>query len=164
MISHLFFYQLVLIALVWLFLMLHYAWPSDRPPHQSPPARLTRRRQRSTAPTPFAGLTQQPHCALCEQETVEIAPAPPIRPHPISPTNRRPREVDTSMHFCPHRGCDYRGWLGLGNLRANGLPTICQPSFVNFFTPSARLAHDESGSHHSRYVHAAWPSGYATTG
>ncbi len=123
MISHLFFYQLVLIALVWLFLMLHYAWPSDRPPHQSPPARLTRRRQRSTAPTPFAGLTQQPHCALCEQETVEIAPAPPIRPHPISPTNRRPREVDTSMHFCPHRGCDYRGWLGLGNLRANGHPS-----------------------------------------
>jgi tetratricopeptide (TPR) repeat protein len=21
--------------------------------------------------------------------------------------------VDTSMHFCPHTGCDYRGWLGL---------------------------------------------------
>ena len=26
------------------------------------------------------------------------------------------------MHFCPHRDCDYRGWLGLGNLRANGHP------------------------------------------
>ena len=26
------------------------------------------------------------------------------------------------MHFCPHTGCDYRGWLGLGNLRANGHP------------------------------------------
>jgi hypothetical protein len=27
------------------------------------------------------------------------------------------------MHFCPHRGCRYRGWLGLGNLRANGHPS-----------------------------------------
>jgi len=30
--------------------------------------------------------------------------------------------VDTSTHFCPHTDCDYRGWLGLGNLRANGHP------------------------------------------
>lgn len=29
MVSHLFFYQLVLVALVWLCLMLHGAWPSD---------------------------------------------------------------------------------------------------------------------------------------
>jgi len=27
------------------------------------------------------------------------------------------------MHFCPHSKCDYRGWLGLGNLRANGHPS-----------------------------------------
>jgi IS1 family transposase len=40
----------------------------------------------------------------------------------MPPTNRRPRMVDTSMHFCPHTGCDYRGWLGLGNIRANGHP------------------------------------------
>jgi IS1 family transposase len=26
------------------------------------------------------------------------------------------------MHFCPHAICDYRGWVGLGNLRANGHP------------------------------------------
>jgi IS1 family transposase len=37
-------------------------------------------------------------------------------------TNRRPRTVDTSRHFCPHTDCDYRGWLGLKNLRANGHP------------------------------------------
>jgi transposase-like protein len=37
-------------------------------------------------------------------------------------TQRRPRTVDTSMHFCPHHHCDYRGWLGLNNLRANGHP------------------------------------------
>jgi IS1 family transposase len=27
------------------------------------------------------------------------------------------------MYFCPHTACDYRGWLGLGNLRANGHPS-----------------------------------------
>jgi hypothetical protein len=31
--------------------------------------------------------------------------------------------VDTSMHFCPHTDCDYRGWLGLHNLRANSHPS-----------------------------------------
>jgi len=40
----------------------------------------------------------------------------------MPPTNRRPRKVDTSQHFCPHAGCRYRGWLRLGNLRANGHP------------------------------------------
>jgi len=41
----------------------------------------------------------------------------------MEPTHRRPRVIDTSRHFCPHAGCDYRGWLGLGNLRANGHPS-----------------------------------------
>jgi transposase-like protein len=41
----------------------------------------------------------------------------------MPPTHRRPRTVDTSRYFCPHRGCRYRGWLGLGNLRANGHPS-----------------------------------------
>ena len=41
----------------------------------------------------------------------------------MPPTNRRPCAIDTSMHFCPHDGCDYQGWLGLGNLRANGHPS-----------------------------------------
>jgi IS1 family transposase len=31
--------------------------------------------------------------------------------------------VDTSTHFCPHTDCDYRGWRGLNNLRANGHPS-----------------------------------------
>jgi hypothetical protein len=41
----------------------------------------------------------------------------------MPPTNRRPRAIDTSMHFCPQINCDYRGWLGRGNLRANGHPS-----------------------------------------
>jgi IS1 family transposase len=37
-------------------------------------------------------------------------------------TRGRRRQVDTSTHFCPNPDCAYRGWLGLGNLRANGHP------------------------------------------
>jgi IS1 family transposase len=48
--------------------------------------------------------------------------------------------VDTSQHFCPHPTCAYRGWVGLGNLSANGHPnggpwrqlhcTACESSFL----------------------------------
>src|SRR5262249_34549233 len=65
---------------------------------------------------------------------------PPIPSAPMTPTHRRPRTVDTSMHCCPHGHCDYQGWRGLGNLRANGHPsggpwrqfhcTACQGYFL----------------------------------
>jgi hypothetical protein len=68
--SHLFFYWLALIALVWLFLMLHSAWPRERAKHPQPAERepLTSKRTCSKEPKPFAGLTQRPQCALCERE------------------------------------------------------------------------------------------------
>jgi transposase-like protein len=123
MIPDLVYYQLVIILLRWLCFMLPHLWPS---PYRGMPTRpgapIKPKRHRSREPKPFAGLTHKPHCALCEQETGETAPAPPRRPDPMPPTNRRPRTVDTSMHFCPHTGCDYRGGLGLGNVRANGHP------------------------------------------
>ena len=124
MIPHLFYYQLVILVLVWLCVMLPHLWPtpsSGMPKRPADPIKA--KRNRSSKPKPFAGLTHKPHCALCEQEPVESAPAPPVRPAPIPPTNRRPREVDTSRHFCPHLHCDYGGWLGLNNLRANGHPS-----------------------------------------
>jgi IS1 family transposase len=37
-------------------------------------------------------------------------------------TRGRRRQVDTSTHFCPNPDCTYRGWVGWGNLRANGHP------------------------------------------
>jgi IS1 family transposase len=37
-------------------------------------------------------------------------------------TRGRRRQVDTAQHFCPHPDCAYRGWVGWGNLRANGHP------------------------------------------
>ena len=121
MVSHLFYYQLALCVLAWLFVMLHVT--GSKPGLPAPPVPAQPKRKRSSEPQPFAGLTHKPHCVLCEQETGESAPAPPVRPDPMPPTNRRPRTVDTSMHFCPHTACDYRGWLGLNNLRANGHPS-----------------------------------------
>jgi hypothetical protein len=69
------FYQLVLIALVWLFLTLYWLWPThpaagcQRIATPAPP-----RRERSREPTPFAGLTQKPPCAACEQEVMHPKP------------------------------------------------------------------------------------------
>src|SRR4029453_4862562 len=89
----------------------------------TPPVPAQPKRKRSTEPKAFEGLTHKPHCALCERETAHPQAPPPVPPDPMPRTNRRPREVDTSMHFCPHLGCDYRGWRGCGNLRANGHPS-----------------------------------------
>jgi len=120
MVSHLFYYQLAVLVLAWLFVMLHVT--GSKPGLPAPPISAQPKRPRSTAPKLFTGLTQRPPCALCERETVHPNPSAPVPPDPMPPTNRRPRTVDTSRHFCPHSDCDYRGWLGLNNLRANGHP------------------------------------------
>src|SRR5215471_191422 len=123
MVSPLFYYQLALLALLWLFVMLPLSWPRrSAPPPTAPATPIKSKRKRSTESKAFEGLTHKPHCALCEPEIGETPPAPPRRPAPMPLTNRRPRTVDTSMHFCPHSHCDYRGWLGMNNLRANGYP------------------------------------------
>jgi hypothetical protein len=126
MIPHHVYYQLTILGLLWLCVMLHYVWPSQdamSPPPPVPPVPPPLKRKRSKEPTPFMGLTQRPHCALCAHATNHLDPPPPRRPAPMAPPTRRPRAIDTSRHFCPHTGCDYQGWLGLGNLRANGHPS-----------------------------------------
>ena len=141
MVSHLFFYQLVLIALVWLCVMLQWAWPSDcvtaqpTPPQPTPP-----RRKRRCEPTPFVGLTRKPPCAACEQAHAHGPQPPGCPPRRIVPTRGRPRQVDTSFHFCPNANCAYRGWVSWGNLSANGHPsggpwrqwhcTVCKGYFL----------------------------------
>ncbi len=124
MVSHHIFYQLVLLGLLWLFMMLHVMWPSDRPVLASrPPQPVAPPRKRSKEPKPFAGLLHKPHCAACEQAAQDPEALPPPAPLPIISHRGRPREVDTSQQFCPHPTCAYRGWVGLGNLSANGHPS-----------------------------------------
>jgi IS1 family transposase len=126
MIPHHVYYQLAILGLFWLCIMLHYIWPSRGAVAPQPPAEPVSpqfKRKRSKEPKPFEGLTQRPYCAACEHAANHTAPPLSRRPDPMPPTNRRPRVIDTSMHFCPHVGCDYQGWPGLGNLRANGHPS-----------------------------------------
>jgi IS1 family transposase len=123
MVSPLFFYQLTLIALVWLCLMLHWMWPSDAAACPTIPEPLPPRPKRTREPKPFAGLTTKPHCNACEPAT-DSRPHAPSAPSPrIVHTRGRSRQVDTSFHFCPNPACAYRGWVGWGNLRANGHPS-----------------------------------------
>jgi hypothetical protein len=126
MVSHHLFSQLILLALLWLFVLVSLTRakrPVTAPEAPAEPEPLKPTHPRSNEPKPFEGLTHKPPCALCERETLHPQAPPPIPPDPITPTTRRPREVDTSQHFCPHAGCAYRGWRGRGNLRANGHPS-----------------------------------------
>src|SRR5215813_7573706 len=123
MVSPLFYYQLALIALVWLCVMLHWAGPSD-PATCPPPSEPTPPKPKChRAPTPFAGRTTKPHCDTCEHGPAPRPPVPSPPPPRIVPTRGRRRHVDTSTHFCPNPACAYRGWVGWGNLRANGHPS-----------------------------------------
>ena len=124
MVSELFFYQLALIAVVWLCCMLHWVWPSDggatspTPSQPTPPLR-----RRSREPQPFPGLIHKPHCAACEQVAQDPEVLPPPAPPLITSRRGRPRQVDTAQHFCPNANCDYRGWVDWGNISANGHPS-----------------------------------------
>jgi hypothetical protein len=97
MISALFFYQLALIALLWLCCMLHWVWLSDRPMVPSrPPHPTLPRRKRSREPKPFVGLTRTPPCDSC-------AHASGLRPH--APSAPPPRII-------PKRGRPHSSWVG----------------------------------------------------
>ena len=58
MVPQQFFYQLAVWGLLWLFVMLYYAWPCRGMAGEPRPAMaIEPRRKRSRAPQPFAGLT-----------------------------------------------------------------------------------------------------------
>ena len=101
MVSDLFFYQLVLVALVWLFFMLQWVWPSDpaavcpTAPEPTPPPPKCHRE-----PTPFAGLTTKPHCDACEHasDLRPEAPCPPATAHRVHTGTPPPgRHLDTLL-------------------------------------------------------------------
>jgi len=81
-------------------------------------------------------------CPVCEAERHLNEQAKPQREPPprIEQRRGRRRHVDTSSHFCPNPDCRYYGWVGLGNIRANGHPnggrwrqlecTVCHRAFL----------------------------------
>lgn len=120
---HPLFYQLLLIMLVLICLLVHVGLPNEpilvpKTPLEPKP----RRCRRAKDPQPFAGLIQQPLCEACEQGADTRPKAPGSPPPVITFTRGRKRTVDTQGHFCPDPHGSYYGWLGLGNLRANGHP------------------------------------------
>jgi transposase-like protein len=115
------FHDLLLFGLLWLCVILYWQWTRGRPGKcQAKPAKQTKRRAKD--PKPFPGLTHKPHCAACEHTQESALQAPSCPPPLIVASRGRRREVDTQHHFCPHPRCDYRGWVGRGNIRANGHP------------------------------------------
>jgi IS1 family transposase/transposase-like protein len=99
-------------------LLLYRLWRCGK---TTPSVRKPPRPQRE--PKPFAGLTRKPDCEACEQpirSQPQIPSAPPPR---LLLTRGRRRQVDTTGHFCPYVTCPYHGWVGFGNIRANGHPT-----------------------------------------
>jgi IS1 family transposase len=73
-------------------------------------------------PKPFVGLTRKPACDLCDRESAPYSPAPGAPPPRMTFTRGRRRQVETTGHFCPDVSCSYHGWVGFGNIRANGHP------------------------------------------
>jgi IS1 family transposase/transposase-like protein len=119
MVHDLLFHELLLGMLLWLGVQTYLRWrcspATKRPPAQQP--------QRSPKPlTALGGLTTRPYCAACEQGQ-EHGDPPPLSPPPVITSKRgRLRSVDTHTRYCPRKMCAYYGWVGLGNIRANGHP------------------------------------------
>ena len=93
MVSSLFYYQLALCVLVWLFVMLHVTW--SKPDLPTPPVPAKPKRPRSNAPKAFEGLTKKPQCALCERGPAHLTP-------PFSCAAQAHASHDPTSPYCGH--------------------------------------------------------------
>ena len=95
MVSALFFSQLMLVALVWLCVMLHWAWPSDTATYPTALEPLPPLPKRTREPKPFVGLTHKPHCDAWGSRTITVD-------RRIAPPTAAPeRGVKLSLHPAP---------------------------------------------------------------
>jgi hypothetical protein len=120
MVHDLLFSTLLLLGILGLSASLLWGW---RRRHAATSHATTRATRRSPAHKPFPGLIHQPSCASCEDGAQEQAKAPRAAPSPMVLIRGCPRTVDTRHHFCPSPHCAYYGWVGCGNVRANGHPS-----------------------------------------
>jgi IS1 family transposase/transposase-like protein len=121
---NLFFHTLLLLGVLWFCVILRWVWPRRRAAlDQADGQPATRTYRRSTDPPPFPGLTTKPLCATCEQVAqAHVAQASSGPPPLMTSTRGRRRQVATQHQFCPYPCCQYYGWVGRGNIRANGHP------------------------------------------
>ena len=114
----------LLVMILWLYVILLWVWPRcQATTSQADRQSVKRSMRRLQDPKPFPGLTTKPFCPACERAPQPV-PQRPSCPLPLrnSPRGRR-HQVATPQHFCPNPACDYYGWAGRGNLRANGHPS-----------------------------------------
>jgi hypothetical protein len=129
--------ELLLLALHWQLVFSLGMWKRG---HVRKPRLAPQSKRGPKTPKPFTGLTKKPPCATCEQTLVHHDP-PLLSPPPLLTAKRgRPRAVPTSQYYCPAKTCPYYGWVGRGNIRANGHPgsgswrqlqcIVCQTYFL----------------------------------
>jgi len=109
MVHDLLFYELLLSGLLWL------GWHAYRRWHRgqtTKPQPAQQPKRSPPIPKPFAGLTQKPHCAACEQGQKHVEQLPPSLPPLICSKRGRPRTVATQTHYCPQKTCAYYGVAG----------------------------------------------------
>ncbi|MCP4419601.1 MAG: hypothetical protein GY805_23560 [Chloroflexi bacterium] len=96
-------------------------WLSLGRGHRGQPkkTKAVKEQSQTTAPTKRQPC---PACAAAQEPQKKEVATPDEPPAMIEQTRGRPRSVDTSSHFCPRKKCRYYGWLGQGNIRANGYP------------------------------------------
>jgi transposase-like protein len=118
------FHALLLLEGLWFCAILRWVWPRRRAAMDQADGQPATRTDRCSAdPPPFPGLTTKPLCATCEQAAQAHVAQASAGPPPLMTSARgRRRQVATQHQFCPHPCCRYYGWVGRGNLRANGHP------------------------------------------
>src|SRR5262245_49873696 len=113
----------LLLRLLWLCMLLYGAWRRGRSATcQTTPTPAKPIKKRSCDPQPFPGLIHKPYCEACEHAIVPRCQAPSAPPPRLIFMRGRRRELNTQHQFCPKPTCRYYGWVGRGNIRANGHP------------------------------------------
>jgi hypothetical protein len=120
MVHDLLFHTLLLFGILGLSMSLIWVW---RQRHAATSHATTRATRRGPGHKPFPGLTRKPSCATCEDRAQEQVKASPTVPSPMVTRRGCPRTVDTQHQFCPSPHGAYYGWVGCGNVRANGHPS-----------------------------------------
>ena len=119
------FFDELLLGLLWLYVMLAWAWPLARLlPGLTPPTPAPPPRQRSGDPKPFPGLTHKPPCAACEQAAQDPAAPPPPAPPPLITSRGAARARSTPPpSSAPIRTVPIMAGWGTAISRPTAIPT-----------------------------------------